>query len=494
MKKYLIIFFVTIFAIGCSDDWLTLYPTNAIADDQAIETVADGRVAMNGVYVRLRNYQLYGRNMFVCADVGCEDVILRTDNSNRYNNEYYNSLRPGDTQPSGEMWIYAYSGIKRANEVIQRLSPVTPEPGQTEEGKNHIIGEAYFVRALLHYDLVKFFAQAYNFTNDASHLGVPYIVESTMECNHPRLTVKECFENIVADAEEALKLMDTEKPSVPYTAGKNAVNALLARVYLYMACTNDGASFAKAAEYAEKVIAGGYAIVNKDDYKITGSNTSFDSPKMWGAAYTSESIFVLPSSSTERNYTNSIGNIYLDKNKGYGDLKPSEQLVALFDDNDSRKTVLYEYDNAWCNRKFMGDGRTAFDISNLNIFRLSEMYLIAAEGNAKASAPDATKALGFLNTLKTNRGLAEVNLSGQALTNEIVLERRRELCFEGHALTDHKRLNTPIVRTPDKINPGNQNYGLEYYHQDPKLNKYFAMPIPDKELSTNELMIQNPEY
>jgi len=495
MKKYLSILIVCTLTFGCTEEWLSLYPTNRIADDQAVQTVSDGRAAMNGVYVRMKEYYMYGRNFFVCADVGCEDVVLRTDNSNRYVRDYRWDPQPGNV-PGIEMWQYTYNAIKRANEVIQRLTGVTPDAGETVEERDHIVGEAYFIRALLHYELVKFFAQAYNHTSDASHLGIPYIEESTMEVDHPRLSVKVCFEKIIADAETALTMMDADKPANPYTAGKDAVRALLARVYLYMASTNNGANYAKAAQYAEQLInatiatgAKRYTLVDAEDYKITGSNTAFSSPKMWGADYSTESIFVLPYTPTERIYTNSLSNIYLDKNKGYGDLKPSEQLMALFDEEDSRFTIFYEYDKAMCSRKFMGTGIAGgFDLSNLNIFRLSEMYLIAAEGNAKASSPDPAKALTFLNSLKTNRGLEEVSLSGQALINEIILERRRELCFEGHALIDHKRLNTSIVRTEDETNPENQKFGLVYPHN------YFAFPIPDTETNTNKLIEPNPGY
>lgn len=489
MKKYLSIIIICIVAFGCTDKWLELYPTDTIADDQAIQTVSDGRAAINGVYERMRSYQMYGRNFFVCADVGCEDVVLRTDNSNRYVRDYRWDPQPGNA-PGTEMWQFTYNAIKRSNEVIQRLPEVAPEPGQTEEAKKQIVGEAYFTRALLHYELVKFFAQAYNFTADASHLGIPYIEQSTMEVDHERMTVKVCFEKIVADAEQALDLMNTDKPANPHTAGTDVVKAFLARVYLYMASTSNGASYAKAAQYAEELITSGrYTLVNAENYKITGSNTAFSSPNMWGAKFSTESVFVLPYSATERLYTNSLGNIYLDKNKGYGDLKPSEQLLALIDENDSRSTMFYEYDNAMCNRKFMGTGISGgFDLSNLNIFRLSEMYLIAAEGLAKSSSPNQTKALTYLNTLKSNRGAATVDMSGQGLLNEIVLERRRELCFEGHALIDHKRLNTPIQRTEDKTNPENQKLVLAYPHN------YFALPIPETEINTNTLIVQNDGY
>ena len=491
MKKYLNILIISVLVFGCKEEWLTLYPTDRIADDQAIQSVTDGRAAMLGVYARMRDYQIFGRNMFVCSDAGCEDVVLRTDNSNRYVVQYRWKLQTGDT-PTTEMWQYTYNAIKRANEVITRLAAVTPAGDETEEAKDQIIGEAYFTRAFLHYELVKFYAHAYNYTSDASHPGIPYIEESTMENDHARNTVKECFEKIIADADEAIRLMNIDKPSVPYYAGSLAVKSLLARVYLYMAGTANAEYYTKAAQYAEEVISSNkYTIVSADDYQITGSNTAFTSAKMWGADYSTESIFVLPYTSTERLYTNSLPNIYLDKNKGYGDLKPSEDILELVGygvSDDCRATLFYLHDGAMCVRKFWGAGGVSWDLANVNLFRLSEMYLIAAEGNAKGSPANDAKAAGFLNTLKTNRGLTAVSLTGQGLVNEILRERRKELCFEGHSLPDHKRLNTSIERTADKTNPENQNLGLTYP------NDYFALPIPTSEINTNKLIEQNPGY
>jgi hypothetical protein len=484
-------------AASCSD-FLEEFPHNAIADEVVITDVASAQVALNGVYDYLRGYRLYGRNIFVLADVGEEDVVLRTDNSNRFTRQYRWDLQSSDGDPE-ELWQYAYKTIKAANVIIQKLPTINLATGETEASRNQVLGEAYFVRALMHYELTKFFAQAYNYTADANHPGVPYIKEPTMDNDHARNTVKECFDFMIADANEALSLMNVDKPATPYSAGKYAVKALLARTYLYMAGTGNGSYYAEAAKNAEEVItAAKYALVDANNYKITvnsqGATAIVVSSPMWGTAYTSESLFTLPYTSSERQYTSALSRIYLGKNTtgSYGDLLPSEQLLALIgaDPNDVRNSLFITEDNGKTySFKFMGDGSSNWDLNSINIFRLSELYLIAAEGSLKATTPNENKAYTYLNGLRTQRGLSALSgLSASALGNEIANERRRELCFEGQSLPDHKRLNQSIVRTEDNVNPENQNLGQAYP------SHYFAFPIPLSELNTNRIIENNPGY
>jgi hypothetical protein len=489
-----------LFATACSD-FLEEFPHNAIADEVAVTNVAEAQVAMNGVYDYLRDYRLYGRNIFVLSDVMAEDVVLRTDNSNRFTRQYRWDLQSSDAD-SEDLWQYAYKAIKAANVIIQKLPAAELATGETEEARGQVLGEAYFVRALMYYELTKFFAQAYNYTADAGHPGVPYVKEPTMTNDHARNTVKECFDNIIADANQALSLMNVENPTVPYSAGKLAAKALLARVYLYIAGPNNAAYYATAATNAEEVItAAKYTLVDAADYEITvleqsASAISVSSPKMWGAANNTESIFTLPYSSSERNYTNALSRIYLSKGTtgSYGDLLPSQQILALIgaEPSDVRNSLfITEIGNnpKTHSFKFMGDGKTNWDLNSINIFRLSELYLIAAEGYVKGATPDINKAHTYLNDLRTKRGLTALSgLTAATLSSEIADERRRELCFEGHALPDHKRLNTAIVRTADPENPENQNLGQAYP------SHYFAFPIPLSELNTNKLIENNPEY
>jgi hypothetical protein len=498
MKKILSIIVIsfTLVLSSCSE-WLNTTPYTSTLEEEAIRDLADAQVALNGVYVLIRTASFYGCEAIACGDAGTPDVVLKVPNSNRYTNVYpWNNLQP-DGSHYTDIYARGYRAIDAVNKLIQKTEAfaITDED---EDTKDQILGEAYLLRAMIHFEILKYFAQAYNYTGDGSHLGIVYMLEPTKESDHPRLTAKQSFEHIIADAEKSITLMKVIAPSRPFTLGKLAADALLARVYLYKACKDGTDDFAKAKTHSENVINSGiYALATPSQYRITGDDENLPfASALWlpAAGFSNESIFTLPFYESERLYTTYLGKMYLDTDKGYGDLLPSDEIVALIGNNsrDVRNTIFYEHaysGNAIvCMRKFFGPVDN-WDLGNLNIFRISEMYLIAAEAAARiGGATNETLALGYLNNLKENRDLASVNFSGQALVDEILLERRKELCFEGHRLADLKRLNIGVIRGTDSNNVGNQRYGVAYP------DYRFAYPIPQHEMNANKLMEQNPGY
>ncbi|MDR1984259.1 MAG: RagB/SusD family nutrient uptake outer membrane protein [Prevotellaceae bacterium] len=492
MKKILTIILINFVLTSCSEEWLNLNPYDSLSDEQAIQTVADAQTALNGVYMLARTSDFYGRNTIVCGDAGTPDVVLKEPNAGRFIPEYsWQNVVPGAGYFT-TIYTRGYRAIDAVNRLIKKLGEIPISDADIDEA-SQILGEAYFLRALIHFEILKFYSHAYNYSTDGSHLGVVYMFEPTEENDHPRVTAKESFEFVIADAEQALASMKIDAPERPFSAGKMAVNAFLARVYLYRATVSGTADLDKAKEYAEKVITlGNYRIATKEEYKFTGTSSNYSS-KMWQSSegYSSESIFVFPFNSMETLGTTSIGAIYLDPNKGYGDLFPSNEFVALLaDTTDVRNSIFYVYsDSKTYLRKFSGPPEISLSMNNINLFRISEMYLIAAESSARiGGAENETKALGYLNDIKVNRGLTSVSLSGQNLIDEILLERRKELCFEGHRLSDLKRLNLGVVRGHDSNNPGNQNYGISYP------DYRFAYPIPRHEMDINKVIQQNPGY
>ncbi len=494
MKKLFFIIATIVFTLSfssCGEDWLETYPEVQLSDEEAILTVADARIAINGAYDLMRDYRFYGRELWASEDSGTDDVVLRTDNSARFTTTYMWTFRPGD-QFFSPIWDQGYLILLAANQIIMRLPNIEPATEAEKIEKEQILGEAYFVRALVHFELVKVFAQAYNFTSDASHRGVPYMLEPSTENNVPRNTVKEVFEYLIEDLKTAISTMNIDQPAVPYSAGKLAAKAILARVYLYKAATSGVADFTEAAKLAEEVInSKKYIVATPEQYRVSATGNAFIS-EMWlpDAGYSSESIFTLPYSPTERQYTDALSKIYLDKEKGYADLLPSDDIRALIgsDENDVRNSLFYvSSDGKQSLRKFFGPTDN-WDLANLNIIRISEMYLIAAEGYVKGSAKDEVRALRYLNEIKTNRGLAAISTTGADLVSEILLERRKELAFEGGRKSDLKRLNFPVVRGVDSQNPANQDFGVSYP------DYRFAAPISEDEMNANKEMVQNDGY
>ena len=78
------------------------------------------------------------------------------------------------------------------------------------------------------------------------------------------------------------------------------------------------------------------------------------------------------------------------------------------------------------------------------------------------------------------------NLSGQALLDEIRLERRKELCFEGHRWFDLMRTG----RTLEVLNEDFKNRGLAFSVEEYEL----LLPIPQGQIDIDPDLEQNPGY
>lgn len=134
-------------------------------------------------------------------------------------------------------------------------------------------------------------------------------------------------------------------------------------------------------------------------------------------------------------------------------------------------------------------------VNQPKVFRISEMYLIAAEAAANRSGQEAVASY-YLNELKAKRisGWYDREWSGQALTQEIQDERVRELFGEGHRLFDIKRWHIGFARSegqdPALLMPGENYVGLARRADDP----YFLWPIPTDEVQANPQIEQNPAY
>src|SRR5690606_31504312 len=131
--------------------------------------------------------------------------------------------------------------IVGANRVIESL-----EEGSSAE-EDQVIGENYYIRALVFFQMGNIFGRPYN--QGTSNLSIPLKLTSDITDLPDRNTVGEVYDQVIADLLKAESLMSLNKG--PSFASREAAQALLSRVYLYMG------ENAKAIEYADKVINSG---------------------------------------------------------------------------------------------------------------------------------------------------------------------------------------------------------------------------------------------
>lgn len=475
----------TIFAIvlvamfsGC-DDFLQLEPSTSLSTDVAISNVSDAQAALYGVYDAMQQSGYYGRDFYVMQEAASDNCWLNPANSNRFLGAFnYNYIATsGDVDG---FWTDTYETIDRVNNIITKLTPLTVATSE-QTAKNQILGECYFIRALGHFDLVRSFAMPYTYGKYAAdnvslapgangaggHLGVPIMLESKIS-EPARNTVADVYTQVIEDLGNAISLMAANSSSAT-TASGYAAKALLARVYLYME------DYVNAATTADDVILNG-------GFSLTQTPTTlFSQPDP-----SSEAIFEVLANSTDNNATNAIGYMYYVG--GYGDYRPTEDLLNAYPSDDKRLGWYY-YDSgkdAIFTNKL--DGRNSSKRGqevNTPVLRLSEMYLIAAEAYSYSNEGLAQSRLKDLINTRSASEAANITQTGQALKDRIILERRLELCFEGSRLFDLIRTRKGVVRGAD-CNATECTVNYPDYR--------FAYPIPQDEMNVNNSMVQNEGY
>ena len=161
---------------------------------------------------------------------------------------------------------------------------------------------------------------------------------------------------------------------------------------------------------------------------------------------------------------------------------------------------IYSYEKA-----HYASGST-IEISDNFTFRTAEAYLNLAEAAACLGDAYTAEALNALNTLRQNRIAnysAESGLSGRALVDAVRLERRKELCLEGHRWFDLRRYMVNELY-PEEHTLTNEFVSYEYSYTTGGYEAIFArrytlpphdgawtLPIPADELDANFGMPDN---
>jgi len=453
-----------LFNTGCSDK-LDLKPLDKLPPADALSNIKSVNAAVNGMYEGFRVVEYYGRNYLVIPEVTADNVYMSFNNSNRFLSSWRVSWTLADGDVTG-VWNRIYAVILRANNIINSIP--TLEDG-TEAEKNAALGQALFVRALCHFDLVRVFAPPVAVGGEGA-LGVPVITK--FEVGSPkRNTVGEVYKQIISDLTTAKGLLNDDV-NQHFNATTYAASALLARVHLYK---GDNAA---AITEATRVIGAGYSIVDAAAL-----------PNFYNTPGTAEEIFTIKIVSTQSLGSDNMGRIYLKP--GYGDIRVSPDLVSVLEASDARKVYISAFlgsPDEYQNNKFIGqDGISG--LYSAKVLRLSEMYLIRAEAYAKES--NYAGAIADVNTIRSHRNLTPLEgVADDAVLTAVLKEKRIEFMFEGHRFFDLMRNKLNVVRTycnnPNQLNTPKCTIEAT--------SPTSIFPIPQREMDVNLNMEQNPGY
>ncbi len=451
--KLAILFFVLILSASC-EKILDVSSPNEVGDENVITSAAGLRNARIGMYSTLQSRDYYGGYFPLLAEgysdngsTGGYDVIDLNDIRDK-------ALSPNNLYVKNVYYAIYYS-IYTANKIIENADKI--KGIETEELSN-IKGEAYFVKALSEFDLLRLFGEHWN-NNSAYGISIANSTKNPTVAI-PRSSVKDSYAQIISDLQKSTSLLNLFSGN--QYASLSAAKALLAKVYLY---SGDKA----------KAISNATAVINDANFALLGPA---DFTKMYTQKNTSESIFELVFSAQNPSFYNGLTYGRDDALRTEIQFLASENLKTFFEGReDDPRASLVDFDAV--DASIQPDGRTQKyrgEISKENsayIIRLADVYLIRAEAKGNVAG------LEDLNTVRLSRGMAP--FTSEEVTNtatylDILLdERRSELNFESSRLFDLARTNKVDAILGEGVNP--------------------IMPIPQSEIAvTNGVVKQNPGY
>ena len=495
IKYYILIIMVAGLMNGCGNDWLDLDPSTSIETEGSLNALSDFEFTLNGIYSTMQSYYYYGARMQYYGDVTGDDVQAYI--ATKRCADYYQFGFNKDNAPS-TFWSTCYSIIQNANIVINNIDNIAYE-GEDEEGKilfaayrNDLKGQALAIRALALFDITRLYGYPYLKDNGASLGGA--IVEEVVDVTYKpkRSTVAQCYEKIIEYLTKAIPLLATEKEkededwlakSIKGKMNKWSAMTLLSRVYLYKGDNTN------ALKMAEEAIGG----AEQDGYRLW---TNDEYVEAWAKDFTSEVFFEIVNLITDSPGKESIG--YLCSSSGYKDMILTSSFVAFL--QQDKDDVRYQMFKISSKRAYIqkypgenGDGGPAD--ANIPLFRISELYLNAAEAAVKLENND--KAVFYLDQI-VKRGNPANTVEGTAVTLEQVLnERRKEFFGEGHRMFDVLRNGGTIARQNVSVSEvsSTKHLSLQDYAKEFDWNMYkVVLPIPKAEMDANSNMEQNPDY
>lgn len=438
MKKiYSIIpLFALLVLFSSCEKLLDLKPQQELETNDALSTDANVKSVLVGAYRSMRYSAIYGGCLLRNSELsgGTDEISWQgTYNGPR---EIYNHQIIAANGDITDQWLNSYDCINICNNVLSALDTVV------EEDRGRVEGEALFLRSMMYFDLVRFYAKAYEPGAANPQYGVPLVLTPTDQIsvtnNIGRNTVDEVYAQVIGDLTLAASVLPAENG---YYATSGAANALLARVYLQKG------DYAKSRDAADLVIA-------SDIYSLTDS---------YSKAFNNEEASTEDIFSTKFIAADGINQMTefwstTDYGGRDGDIEILDGHLSLYDADDQR-LALFWLDESDTYRS--GKWNTMYGL--VNLFRLSEMYITRAECNQRLGTAVGNTPVDDYNMIHTRAGLA----AATAVTlDDILLERRLELAHEGFKLHDMKRLKMDVGSLP---------------FNDPKL----VYPVPAREIAAN---------
>ena len=489
MKKIIIIInsLLVILSTSCSDEFLNNENKEYVSMEQIL-TLAESSpeallIVTNGVlggqYSFMREYNTWTPGNGRHDDFGQKAVDLGLDLMSNdmvqvrshWFIHYYNYV--SRTEPASNthtIWNFYYRIIYGVSLNIN----IIPEDTD-DKNLQYSLGRSLALRAFSYFNLVRIYQNTY--INNQNEPGVMISTGKTFD-PQPRSSVDSVYRVILSDLSRAHTLLDGYERTSKSEIDQKIVAGLLSRVYL------ERQEWGLAAQYANEARQG-ETIMSKEDW-MAGFTDINNEEWMWGADINSETA------TTYASYYSHIANLSPGYAGALGIYKSIDK--RLYDSipiTDVRKSAFAGASDAslpmYANKKFYD--RTFFE-GDYVYMRSSELYLNEAEALAEGGNDVEAQDLLFEFVSVRDSGYVKSSRTGDALVEEIRLQRRIELWGEGFAWFDMKRWGVPLQRDYNGSNHTAQGLlNIEAEADE------FRFQLPEDEMKINTVLTdsdQNP--
>ncbi|MEG1616076.1 MAG: RagB/SusD family nutrient uptake outer membrane protein [Bacteroidales bacterium] len=486
-------------APSCSDDFLKVDSPDKLLVDEYYSTESRIFEALVAAYDPLQWFD-WGMGEYnplnVMSDIMADDVWV--GGSDKTDNQPWHLMMNYEALPNAVisgLWIEAYSGINRSNNVLQYMGGVK---NISEKNKALYLAEAQVLRSYYYNILWKFWG---NVPYYATNLEFPYITGQN--------TADEVYDFVVNDLEDAI-----ENGGLPMVAESSKVGRvtkamaymLYAEVVMYQ---NDESRFNKALGFMEEIINSGQYALEEDFEKIFKAEGEWCSESIWEINYKNEGAVrswgaplvaggtVLPRLISPKDWKDGDD----ERDNGWGFEPVRAEAYEMYAEGDIRRegtiydgrahkyTERYQNTGFFLNKYMARTGYNANQLAdadlnfgnNLRIYRFSETLLNAAELLVRGASGSGSAA-DYLNRVHHRAGLTDV--VAPSLEN-ILQERRLEFVGEGKRYWDLIRTGKAAsVLVPDA-------YG--YRTNSWTANKKY-LPIPQTEIDASQNTLTQNNY
>jgi hypothetical protein len=516
MKRIIYSLLLVLAFAGCSKDFLEVAPVGQLTSDNFLKNDNDVKLATMGVYNKIQNNYSAGAwaSVYFIKNLPADDTKCAGPNSG--DTPEYQYLDDFNITSANSrfatIWTNFYSTINSCNTIINNVGANTA----ATEAMKTMVGEAKALRAFTYLDLVIMFG------------GVPLMTvnpSSAAEFNQPRATPAAVYAQIELDLKDAiavLPLKSAYSATDKFRFSKGTAQALLGKAYLYQK------KYADAATVLGACISSNVYGLESDYASIWSKSKEFGTESVFEVSYTSQENYGWgnfpwgggnesniemqlegPRTDNETFDFSKLDPTKLDITGGWGFNLPSKKIGDLLYSNPADKrikgSVVSEADyfaagGAIKNTPYDYEGYLRLKYANktsettpgsvaqpeLNyganyrIIRYADVLLMAAEAYNKSSNDGAAKI--ELKKITDRAGIAQHTETGTALFDQIVIERAKELCFEGSRYWD-------LIRW-DMADAQMKSIGFVK-------GKHELFPIPLNEILANTAMgeaAQNPGY